>query len=270
VSSVIFLGEKLMTAKRIKAPYFTQELNDEDVLWRYFDLKGFLYLVAMKSIYFNRVDKFEDANEGVDLRLLMERKLRSNSISKKIIELGNLVLTDRIAQNQVINQKKYFVSCWHQNEEESPMMWGIYSNNEGIVLKIKYKDLKNLFKIAYINWTNPEDFDLSVEKIQYINFLDLQSKPKEEIEKLNKFGLFKDIGYRYENEVRIVAKSKEELSYNDQEITSLDIFLKNTKFEKITGVFHPKSEEWFQRSIVEIVKKLNIKLELQKSLLEYR
>ncbi|MFN6946419.1 MAG: hypothetical protein ACK4ND_15835, partial [Cytophagaceae bacterium] len=117
---------------------------------------------------------------------------------------------------------------------------------------------------------NPEDFDLSVEKIQYIDINELVKKPEEEISKLNKICLFKEIGYKHENEVRIVARSKEELYYNGQEITSVDVFLRDTKFESVTGVFHPKASDWFQLTIKEIIKKLKIRLDLHKSMLEFR
>ncbi|WMJ72486.1 hypothetical protein RCC89_04825 [Cytophagaceae bacterium ABcell3] len=261
-----------MTYKnKIKPPFFTPELSDEDYLWRYFDLKGFLYLITMKSIYFSRVDKFEDANEGVDLRLLMEKKMRKEKYGNRFLEVGKLIMSDSANNdNQELNQRKYFVSCWHQNAHESPLMWSIYSNPEGIAVRIKYKDMKRLFSNAYINWTNPEDFHLSVEKIRYINVHELIHLPDEEIQRLNKVCLFKEIGYKYEHEVRIVAKSHEELFYNGQEITSIDILLKDTRFECLTGVFHPKSSQWFQRTIREIAQRLGVFLELRRSSLEFR
>lgn len=47
------------------------KLTENNYLWGYFDFHKFLSLVIEESIFFSRMDKMEDVNEGISLNQLL-------------------------------------------------------------------------------------------------------------------------------------------------------------------------------------------------------
>ena len=75
---------------------------DETVIWRYMNLERLLAMIASKTLYFTRLDRFRDTWEGM-LPVKTERAMRDN----KHRWGSYLALYDRFRANICIN-------CWHE------------------------------------------------------------------------------------------------------------------------------------------------------------
>lgn len=230
-------------------------IQNESFLWRYFDFQKFLSLAIEKSISFSRMDKMEDANEGISINQLLlgygdeidkEIVRRQKEMSKK----SELKLSDR--------QKYYFLSCWLIHHRESVAMWNSYSDDNGLALKINSGQLiesitrygvllsdaekmKNMFhgKVAYIDFLNP------IERLKF----------KQEI---NIIGFQKDESFEHEKEYRFLIK-QDIHNYRDDLLSIAKLKLNNFDDLKFDLIFHPKMSEWKKENIKKILKVLKLK-----------
>jgi len=165
-------------------------------LWRYFDLHKFFSFLHNKEIRFTRMDEFEDPLEGVPLRALItyaeEKDLEligEESLSDFILDRTKFRKLSKDMQDRITSiknsQQNSFVSCWFLSERESMAMWNIYSNPDGVAIKVPARNLFRHFdkypaeftankvsafyagKVVYQNFKNidPEDDSLTVQKI---------------------------------------------------------------------------------------------------------
>jgi hypothetical protein len=82
------------------------------IVWRYMPFANFVWVIAMESLYFSRLDQHDDSWEGL------------------------------LPKNWSIEQRKYarftkYVNCWHMNGTESNAMWKLYGNSTGETVAIK-------------------------------------------------------------------------------------------------------------------------------------
>ena len=126
--------------------------KDTDLLWRYMSFEKFVSLLATRSLFFTRADKFDDPFEGFTPPLV-----------KKNYE--QTVSNFNIFEEFQKNFRKYALcSCWHQDDEESMAMWDKYHlHNSGIAIKTTYGDLKACLG---------EGYRVFLGKIEYINHYD--------------------------------------------------------------------------------------------------
>ena len=125
-------------------------------LWRYMDLAKFLSLLDESSLYFTRIDHFNDPYEGAlgvatneDAWIKMEMQRRAPFVNLKEFKDD---------ENDFEKEKKEFdeyrrkirtwrlnnyISCWHQSESESEAMWQLYSRDtqQGIAIQTTFERL---------------------------------------------------------------------------------------------------------------------------------
>ncbi|WP_157603680.1 hypothetical protein [Polaribacter atrinae] len=53
-----------------------EEINENAYLWRYMDIHKFLSFIFNKSLYFTRLDNFEDSKEGITIEHLFYKNLK--------------------------------------------------------------------------------------------------------------------------------------------------------------------------------------------------
>lgn len=106
-------------------------------LWRYFSLDKFKSLVETKSLYFARSDLLGDDHEGSTSEPSIKHRSKFYSgASKHFIEKGVV----QIAKDWALCT---FVSCWHNNTDESVAMWKLYTpEGEGVAVQAKLSSLK--------------------------------------------------------------------------------------------------------------------------------
>jgi hypothetical protein len=152
-------------------PVFTQPVGENISVWRYMDLAKFIWMIQNKALFFSRSDLLGDPYEGHYTKLIASQEdayiatLQSNTVfsaSSVSESLAREVFRARTIQLPKQLKEKYFVSCWHMNEEESAAMWKLYTTqNESICIRSRYKTLADLLPpesllgcIKYIDYRN--------------------------------------------------------------------------------------------------------------------
>jgi hypothetical protein len=216
--------------------------NPNTIVWKYLDLSKFLDLLLSQKLFMSRSDKFEDQYEGTFSEPTFEEIKKLSKDNPEFLEYYKS------------HREKVVVSSWHINEYESFAMWQIFTqNSEGLAIQSTIGRLQNALKPEknykqYIGEVNYIDY-----KKEYIPFDDLFFP-----------FLFKRKSFQYEREVRIISDtSPDNIKINDGLKIDVDI---SELIEKI--YIHPKSENWYKNLVIELVSKLNFKIEIEKSDLE--
>lgn len=227
--------------------------EDEEFIWRYFDIHKFLNLIYLTRFKFTRMDQFEDPLEGIPFDILQ----RYFSMGDKSISLGQYVLdVNPLANGNKIAgridkihqiQSNTFVSCWFSEKRESMAMWNLYSNPDGVAIKIPFGKLKNFL--------NPEIDKLNLieyycGKVSYQDFADKDPYPEDSISRIKRFALRKDISYSHEKEIRFVVKSRK-LDRQTIRLNSKPIDLKELEMEVVC---HPRMDDWKKTNVKRILR----------------
>jgi hypothetical protein len=157
---------------------FIQPPDQGISVWRYMDLSKFIWMIQRNALFFCRSDSLGDQFEGHYTKVIADQEeeyiktLQANTqfaaipaavhpveIAREAFRLTTIELPNQLKQ-------KYFVSCWHMNEEESPAMWKLYtSQNESMCIRSKYKTFASLLPeesllgcVRYIDYRR-ESFD---------------------------------------------------------------------------------------------------------------
>lgn len=129
-----------------------QGVNENLMIWKYMSLSKFIQIILTSTLWFNRLDNFEDVFEGVYPQG-NRRKIYYNNAEKSEKEINEI---------QKITRKKVYVSCFHINEYESAAMWKLYSSDEGVAIKLNMQSLKASF--------DAEEKRIYIEKVRYVDF----------------------------------------------------------------------------------------------------
>ena len=230
--------------------------NDDEFLWRYFDIHKFLNLINQKRFRFTRIDQFEDTLEGIPFETL-QRFLYINNESK--FKLADIILgsTESFIMpmtnlngriNEIHNiQSSHFVSCWFCEQRESMAMWNLYSNPDGVALKVTFGKLKTLLKPESTKIDYKEYF---CGKVIYQNFLKQDSSAIDRLSELEKVSLRKDVSFSHEKEIRFVVKTNK----SGGQITAINTEPINLKELDIKVICHPKMAQWKINNIKQILK----------------
>lgn len=216
--------------------------NPETVVWKYLDLSKFLDLLLSKKLFMARSDKFEDQYEGTFSEPTFEEMKRLSVDNPEFL------------QSYKTHREQVVVSSWHINEYESYAMWQIFTKtNEGLAIRSTVKRLQEALE--------PENtFRQQIGKVNYIDY------KREYIPFDDAFFpfMFKRKSFQYEREVRIISDlSGHNLQINDGIKVSVDI---HRLIDKI--YIHPKSENWYKRLVIALLRKLEFDFEIEKSDLE--
>ena len=216
--------------------------DPETIVWKYLDLSKFLDLLLSKKLFMSRSDKFEDQYEGTFSEPTFE-EIRKLSIDNP--DFLNYYKTHR---------EKVAISSWHINEYESFAMWQIFTqNSEGLAIQSTIGRLQKALQ--------PEEhFQQYIGEVNYIDY------KKEYIPFDDLFFpfLYKRKSFQYEREVRIISDvTQNNLKLNDGLKINVDV---NLLIEKI--YIHPKSENWYNNLVIQLVAKLGFDISIEKSDLE--
>ncbi|MFY8069321.1 MAG: hypothetical protein ACOVMG_04415 [Flavobacterium sp.] len=226
----------------INSSNITLPEDNDTIVWKYLDLSKFLDMLLSQQLFMSRSDKFEDQYEGTFSEPTFEEIKKIAANNPKFLDYYKS------------HREKVVISSWHINEYESFAMWQIFTkNNEGLAIQSTIGRLKNALQ--------PEN---RIEQyIGNVNYIDYK---KEYIPFDDTFFpfLFKRKSFQYEREVRIISDvSAQNISINEGLKINVDL---NQLIEKI--YIHPKSENWYKKLVIELVSKLNFKIEIEKSDLE--
>ena len=214
----------------------------ETVVWKYLDLSKFLDLLLSHKLFMSRSDKFEDQYEGTFSEPTFEEMKKLSADNPEFLAYYKT------------HREKVAVSSWHINEYESFAMWQIFTgNSEGLAIRSTVGRLQkalgpeNQYK-QYIGEVNYIDY-----KREYIPFDDAFFP-----------FLFKRKSFQYEREIRIITDVTDyNITINDGLKVSVDLC---KLIDKI--YIHPKSENWYKRLVIELLKRLDFDFDIEKSDLE--
>ncbi|WP_396138452.1 hypothetical protein [Flavobacterium sp.] len=226
----------------INSSNITLPEDNDTIVWKYLDLSKFLDMLLSQQLFMSRSDKFEDQYEGTFSEPTFEEIKKIAANNPKFLDYYKS------------HREKVVISSWHINEYESFAMWQIFTkNNEGLAIQSTIGRLKEALQ--------PER---AIEQyIGNVNYIDYK---KEYIPFDDTFFpfLFKRKSFQYEREVRIISDvSAQNISVNDGLKINVNL---NELIEKI--YIHPKSENWYKKLVIELVSKLDFKIEIEKSDLE--
>lgn len=194
--------DKNFSSNDIEYKNYAVEPKDSTVtLWRYLSIKKYLDLLVSNSLYFCRIDKFQDQYEGTP------NSYTSELIENSFEEFPNA--EEMRGQWKVILRhlrKISFVNCWHMADEESPEMWSQYCpNGKGVLIKSSFERIQGSL------------IDMNVGHL-FISPVTYAKSIEEPYALLNGMKLlcYKRPEFKYENEYRLI------LQYMDGEPSNED------------------------------------------------
>lgn len=231
------------------------KITENNYLWGYFDFHKFLSLFIEESIFFSRMDKMEDVNEGISLNQLL---LKYGEEVEIINANKNKLNSKRSEMPLKIRQQKYFISCWLTHHRESVAMWNAYSDENGIALKFKASDLIN----AIVENTNNTNENKKMKtlyhgKISYKDFFNPSDRMKLKDE-VRIIGFQKDLSFEHEKEYRFLIKQNTH-KFKEDDIPFVKMKIEEFKKLKFDFIFHPKMEPWKKENIKSVINALGSK-----------
>ena len=130
--------------ERLQHPSFPQPIDNRVKVWRYMNLAKFISLLDTKTLYLSRLDRFSDSYEGSTTAATMtgiQSFIKSIMPADKPEAIENAMKLLRNSYKEI--RRRYYISCWHMNNDESEAMWKLYggSSREGIVIQSLYSKL---------------------------------------------------------------------------------------------------------------------------------
>ena len=227
-------------------------------LWRYMDLAKFLSLLDSSSLYFTRIDHFNDPYEGAlgistneNAWIKMEMQRRAPFVNLKEIKNG---------ENEVEREKNEFeeyrrkirrwrlnnyISCWHQADVESEAMWQLYSRDtqQGIAIQTTFERLYQALPITA---------NCNFGMVNYIDYSEYNNGVSGKYFHMFDAPWYKRLSFAHEKEFRVISESPDFSMLTDAHDLLIPVDL-NLLIENI--YFSPNADEWFVKLVSNIVKK---------------
>ena len=258
--------------------------GDEFILWRYMSLEKFVSILATGSLFFARVDKFDDPFEGFKPPLMTYTYELAVNHAENTEKAG---LESAIKAME--NWRKYIMcNCWHQNEEESMAMWEKYQmRNSGIAIKTTMENLKKSLSneldvfIGQVKYSSSETYE-----IKYV--FDYVSENLSDEKPIYFPYFYKRKAFEYEHEVRLIIDTRPLVSdYFDKHVGDISIeTLLQTGFPEIweigipfkvdvqmligeTGevIISPYTEDWVTEAVGSLVRQYGFDFKVNRSTL---
>ncbi len=234
---------------------FEKPENENCKVWRYMDFTKFVSLLANKSLFFTRIDKFRDCFEGVfpqqntNVEVMKTTLVWRNIMNQQETKINDKMLMSIIDDKQEYNallRERTAVSCWHMNEYESAAMWDLYlRSNEGVAIQTTFHNLIESFNVS--------DKEIYVGKVQYIDFNSEYIPLENDLNAL----LYKRKSFEHEKEIRAL--------YPGDGVHDEDGKLKKPSFaygidveidvdKLIENVYvHPDAPSWFYNLVTSVM-----------------
>lgn len=230
----------------LKHSSFNNPENPNQKIWRYVDLTKFLDLLNSKSLYFTRLDKFDDIFEGaVPVKTAQTRRIPKH---QAFVD-GEIINFFEIPENYIEHQKrereKFAANCWHMNDYESAAMWRLYlKSNEGIAVQSNFNKLKKIlskprtqFFVGTVSYIDYENDDLKFEN----TFLPFVHKRK---------------SFSHENELRIIIPIEAPNNFGKIDLKNGGWKIKVDLNDLIENIYiSPESPEWITKLVADTCQK---------------
>jgi hypothetical protein len=231
-------------------PSFPQPENPLISIWRYMDFFKFEWMVKNNRLFMVKANQFKDPFEGTtpkgDQAWWQQQAKSAKSSEERDNLLHNEKFLSQAAEN--IFRDKYYISCWHMNEHESPEMWKLYaSNTESVAIRVAYGTLKNLLA-SYVEMGIVRYIDYAKDRLPLRH-------------NMYDYIMHKRLDYQIEREVRAVAlcpiKIVDQEGYkhfSENYLETQDAFTPQIDLSKLIMdvVLNPNSDAEFKKKISNI------------------
>ncbi|CAM1341807.1 DUF2971 domain-containing protein [Tenacibaculum amylolyticum] len=251
--------------------YHTKNIKSK-YLYRYVSIEKLISFLNTGSLYFARMDSFEDNLEGIipydivelfanydDLPSLEERNPEISKEIWKDIENHRAGKLTKLQESLLNRQKERFVSCWFLSDAESIAMWDLYAT-DGFLIRFDRQYLQNLVKLRKdLQEKIPQDSNdlLVAGRVRYQNFNEVHLD--EEGKLIRYSGFRKHVAFKHEAEYRFILHKKKNDSngifYSLGDINEL-------KFDLFAN---PRMKSFTLSTYNDIIKKYNSKFQLKES-----
>jgi hypothetical protein len=239
------------------------EIPDKDsYLWRYMDFTKYVSMLSTSCLYFSRADTFEDHFEGAkgvksnkekwdDHYLSFFKEAMKNppegvewDKSDEFIEKEAKRLLNELDAGGEASRKRVFISCWHENTQESEAMWRLYSSyiDNAIAIRTTYKSLYESLG------RNPS---ISIGRVKYIDF-------NKSFAGVNDSFWRKRKSFEHEKEVRALVHDHECLEKGKAIHCNLETLIEEVYLS-------PKAPEWFVTLLNDVNKKYGLNVKVHQS-----
>jgi len=272
LASINLLSQNSLSMTTLKFIQPNRIPTDSDFLWRYYDIHRFLDLLLNRRFRFSRIDQFEDALEGIPYESLWRmgslgkefgiRRTDLLNMPNDFVDRESIKLYSRV--DEVLHiQASTFVSCWFLENRESMAMWNLYSNVDGVAIKVNFGKLKTLL--------NPIIEDVKIKeyycgKVTYQDLNLFYPDSPDYLSKIPKAALRKDKSFSHENEFRFVMKLK---NCDDHQL-GIESQIINLKELEMSIICHPQMPDWKKNNIKDLLKSKNLLSSFRMSGIELR
>ena len=227
-------------------------------LWRYMDLAKFLSLLDESSLYFTRIDHFNDPYEGAlgvatneDAWIKMEMQRRAPFVNLKEFDDGSndeekaKYEFDRYRRTIRKWRLNNYISCWHQSDVESEAMWQLYSRDtkQGIAIQTTFERLYQAL---------PVTANCEFGMVNYIDYSEYNNGTSGKYFHMFDAPWYKRLSFAHEKEFRVISESPDFNMLTDAHDLLIPVDL-NLLIDNI--YFSPKADKWFVKLVSNIIKK---------------
>lgn len=246
----------------------------EAKLWRYMDLAKFLSLLENNSLFFTRLDHFEDPFEG-SLGILeneeawikeqkawrkqwIENEYKSKKGNFNEYELETIAEQKFKEYRENINKfrESNYVSCWHQSDFESEAMWKLYTrdNKQGIAIQTTFERLYR----SLLDSSLQSDFGM----VNYIDYNEYNNGDSRKTFHPFEAPWYKRKSFEHEKEFRVIIEDNCKPTFRDWDKTikvDLSLLIENVYIS-------PQADKWFADLVCDIIRnRYNLCLKVSQS-----
>ena len=207
-----------------------------DKVWRYMSFSRFVWLLQRKQLWLSRADLLGDPWEIPLVGEQLEHLIRYHPISP-LGEGPSETAMERAERIITLWRRHTFVSCWSASIDESHALWRIYCpTHEGVALETTIERLQKSVG------------DIPVYRVKYEALGKAKVTPTHSDLVTRKRSMF-----QYEQEVRVVSFSEEEL---DDEPQPAGRPLAWEPGQHLHGLrVHPAADQSFMETVSEVVER---------------
>lgn len=169
-------------------------INDDEIIWRYMDFASFYSLLHTKGLFFRRIDKYTDSNEGSLPEEVYEFLVRYFSVTNSVFKSPQ---SGKESADEFRSRLKEFntgtiSNSWIANSQEIYAMWKIYlrGSTEGVAVRTTVGKLREVLSEI------PTEFTLAKVTYEILSWHQTDYKT---------LAAYKSLPYSYESELRVLV-----------------------------------------------------------------
>ena len=193
--------------------HLDNNLSEKDILVRYMDIEKFK-LLLQNGLRLARADMFvkDDPFEGEFTEQIYSI---SHQVSKE--DNGKRTYFSETLKNEVERIRKHaFISSWALGTSESVAMWRLYGRSkDSVAIKTSVGQIKNEIELVLQGASSETNLLAKYMKKQIVKIRYIDHRTHEDAKKLFNISdaqilFYKNVGYRYEEEIRILFDASEQ------------------------------------------------------------